>query len=203
MGIVYVLKTEAHRNYVKIGSTTRPVKKRMAELNRGMLKPYECIAAWEFDDHKGAEYALHAAFEDVRHKSRKEFFKVNPARVLPLLEQFGRRSVPLDEEPKVVAIKKTKHVETPHTEKKGGRNFPFEEVGIERGALLTFVKDRDVTCEVVGGRRVEYAGEVMSLSEAAKAAAVERGEKPYERSGPDFWCYGDPPKKLSKLRDSP
>ena len=63
--------------------------------------------------------------------------------------------------------------------------FNFREIGIPRGAILAFIKDASVTCEVHNDTQVRFRGNVMSLSKAAGLAlGFER-----ERWGPKFWQY--------------
>ena len=58
-------------------------------------------------------------------------------------------------------------------------------VDIKPGALVTFTRDDAVTAKVVDDRQVEFLGEVMSLSEAARRALGVV----YQVQGPVFWRY--------------
>ena len=94
MGIVYVLTNPAMPGYVKIGHTSQSVEARMKTLSSKAPLPYECAAAWEFEDARMVEKALHSAFADQRASRFKEFFVLEPERVIAILRQFGRRMSP-------------------------------------------------------------------------------------------------------------
>ena len=94
MGVVYVLTNPAMPGYVKIGHTSQPIEKRMRSLGGTNLpRPFECAAAWEFRDARAVERALHDAFADRRADRLREFFTLDPERVVAILRQFGRRDV--------------------------------------------------------------------------------------------------------------
>ena len=194
MGVVYVLTNELMPGLVKLGHTSQPVKDRIRSLNgTGVPCPYDCVAAWEFRDAKGVESALHRAFAD-RRVSKKEFFKMDPERAVAILEQFGRKDV---------TPPKTKGAGTglAGSPKPKRKVFRFPMVGIAPGETLTSVWDESVTCTVVDDRRVEFGGEPMTLSAAAKRVIRGRGKNWKSVAGPDSWCYGDPPRTLNKLRN--
>lgn len=194
MGVVYVLTNPAMPGLVKIGHTSQPVKDRMRSLNStGVPYPYDCAAAWEFRDHVGVEKALHRAFADCR-VSEKEFFKMDPKRVMAILEQFGRKDVT----PPRSSETGTAVTNPPRSKR---QMFRFSMVGIEPGVVLTSVWDESVTCTVVDDRRVQFVDEVMTLSAAAKRVIRGRGKNWKSVAGPDSWCYGDPPRTLNRLRD--
>lgn len=81
------------------------------------------------------------------------------------------------------------------TKRKPRGRLTFSELGIEEGAVLTFVEDETITATVVSGNKVLYDGEVTSLTRAAQII------KDYDRplQGPKFWCYKGKP--LTVLRD--
>lgn len=194
MGVVYILTNEAMPGLVKIGHTGQPVEKRIKSLNvTGVPYPYECVAAWEFRDAVGVEKTLHRAFAD-RRVSKKEFFKMAPDPVVAILEQFGRKDVT----PPRARGAGSRVADSPKTKRKP---FRFAMVGITPGETLTSVWDESVTCTVVDDRRVEFGGEPMTLSAAAKRVIRGRGKNWKAVAGPDSWCYGDPPSTLNKLRD--
>ena len=192
MGIVYVLTNPAFPGLLKIGHTVQPLEKRMKSLHStGLPEPYKCVAAWEFEDHKGAERALHAAFADFRHSRGREFFEIKPDRVLAILEQFGTRDVTPPAGP-------LRHIAPTPPRKKP---FRFSMLDIAPGETLSSIWDDSVTCTVVDDQNVEFAGDVMSLSAAAETVARGRGKTPKALRGPACWRYGDPPKTLAALRD--
>ena len=159
MGVVYVLTNSAMPGLVKIGHTSQPIEKRMRSLGgTGVPVPFECAAAWEFKDARAVERSLHDAFADRRGDMLREFFAVDPERVVAILRQFGRRDVT----PKGQAAGDG---EEDIPKKRGPFRFSMVPE-IEPGTILKFAYDDNVTCAVVDDRRVEFGGEEMTLSAA-------------------------------------
>ena len=197
MGVVYVLTNEAMPGFVKIGHTGQAIEARMRSLNgTGMPYPFECVAAWEFRDAPGVEATHHRAFADRRVSRSREFFKMDPDKVVALLERFGRRNVT----PSAKKVGKRRKATDEPKPRRG--NFKFSMIaGIEPGVVLTSVWDENVTCRVVDDRRVEFGDEAMTLSAAAKRVLHGMGRNWASVAGPDSWCYGDPPRTLNRLRE--
>ena len=73
--------------------------------------------------------------------------------------------------------------------------FAFSKLNIPVGAILTFCKDKTITCKVVDDRKIEFEGELCSLTAAARKV-LQRKEgtgKPYTKgfAGTYHWCYED------------
>ena len=71
--------------------------------------------------------------------------------------------------------------------------FAFSKVNIPVGAILTFCKDKTITCKVISDRKIEFEGELCSLTAAARKV-LQRKEgtgKPYTKgfAGTYHWCY--------------
>ena len=64
-------------------------------------------------------------------------------------------------------------------------NFSFTKCQISVGEEIEYYEDPSITCKVVGDRKVEYQGEEMSLTAAAKLIS---GKK-YSIAGPSFFKY--------------
>ncbi|MGA3845160.1 hypothetical protein ACI2S9_16640 [Ralstonia nicotianae] len=62
-------------------------------------------------------------------------------------------------------------------------------IGIKTGDVLTFSRDETVIGVVVDGGRLEFEGEVMSLSGAALKAPHRMGYKPPAASGSGYWMF--------------
>ena len=195
MGIVYVLTNPAMPGYVKIGHTSQPVEKRVRSLSgTNVPRRYECAAAWEFKDAPAVEKALHDAFADHRGDVLREFFVLDPERVVAILRQFGRRDVT----PKRAAGEG----EAEATPKKRGP-FRFSMVPeIEPRAVLCFAMDEGITCTVVDDNRVEFEGEEMTLSAAAKRVLRDKGRVVKAAQGPELWTWGTPSRTLNWWRDN-
>ena len=191
MGIVYVISNPWLQDLVKIGRTDRAVEKRMNELSRGMPGPFVCHAAWEFEDSRKVEDALHRAFADQR-EGKSEYFAISPAQPIAILEMFGvkdvtpRTDVADDENAEARKIREMRE------------RFSLDKANIEPGSILVSVWDEKITCEVVDGTNIKFRGEVMSLSRAARQVLDELGKKWKSVSGPQSWRYDG--KTLTAIR---
>ena len=190
MGIVYVLTNPAMPGLVKIGHTTQSIEKRMRDLDdTGVPVPFECAAAWEFENAAKIEKTLHRAFADRRVRKTREFFEVLPDQPIAILAEFGAKDVTPPED--VVGEEDPEGDRAALTAARGRRErFSFDMVAIEPGSTLTSVWDEDVTCRVVDDRRVEFGEEITTLSGAAKNVILDLGKNWKSVSGPDSWKYG-------------
>lgn len=89
-GIVYVLSNPWMPGLVKIGKTTsKRLKDRMRNLyGTGVPEPFkvEYSCSLGLDEYSEVEAALHNAFADQRVNKNREFFQIDPQRVIPILE---------------------------------------------------------------------------------------------------------------------
>ena len=165
----------------------------MKELSRSSGVPgrYRCAGAWTFGNARKVEGALHDAFAD-RHYN-KEFYEIEPDRVIAILKQFGRKNV---------TPGRSNRKKQPTQANQGKKRPPlkFSMVGIEPGAILTSKWDPNAKCQVIEDGKVDFEGTPMSLTAAADIVNKRRGKDWSSVGGPDAWMYGDPPVLLSKLR---
>ncbi len=188
MEIVYVLTNPTMPGLVKIGKTKKTIKNRLRELDStGVPHPFDCVAAWEFQDAKEVESTLHQAFEDRRVRPNREFFEISPHQPIAILEQFGIKDVAPKEDVNDGGFKNRRE------------NFKFNMVGIKPGSTLTSVWDEKVTCEVVNDSKVMFKGKTTSLSDAANSVLLDTGKNWQAVSGPDSWKYEG--KVLRQIRD--
>lgn len=93
-GIVYVLSNPWMPGLVKIGKTTSTrLKARMQNLySTGVPAPFkvEFSCSLGLSDYSDVEAALHNAFANQRVNKNREFFQIEPERVIPLLEIFQK-----------------------------------------------------------------------------------------------------------------
>ena len=200
MGTIYVLVNEAMPGLVKVGKITadgKTVEARMKELDQtGVPMPFECFAAWEVEDVDKAEEALHLAFDDHRLRPRREFFRMSPDKPTAILRAFGSKEVtPSDD---VVEAESDKRALD--RERRRRANFSFAVVRIEPGTELQSMFDDGIVCTVKDERRVEFRGELVSLSYAALKAAHERGRNWKTINGPAYWKHDGV--TLAELRDN-
>ena len=85
-GIIYVLINEAMSGYVKIGKTN-DLEKRIRDLDKTNVPlPFKCYYACTVEDMNSAEKYVHDVFLNFRVRPRREFFQVDPARVVSALQ---------------------------------------------------------------------------------------------------------------------
>ena len=203
MGVVYVLTNPAMPGFVKIGKTKaeQTIAERLRALDTtGVPVPFECVAAWEFEDAATVESALHRAFADRRERRNREFFTVPPDQPVALLETFGVKDVtPQDDV--VDEANAAEDRASLAKARKRRENFRFGMVGIEPGAVLRSVWNAEETCTVVDNWRVNFRGEDTSLSASALRVLHDMGKTWRAVSGPESWRLDGDSRTLRELRD--
>lgn len=182
--IIYILINEAMPGYVKIGKTT-DLEQRVRDLSRasGVPLPFEVFYAAKVRDMHAAEKLIHEAFGDNRVAPNREFFKIAPERVVAALKLAEVENITphqdfVDSPEEQRALDKARKMRA---------KFNFEMVKIPVGSILTFTRNPEVTCKVINDTQIEYAGEIRSLSEAAKLAlGID-----YNVAGTLYWEYED------------
>jgi hypothetical protein len=184
---VYVLTNEAMEGLVKIGRTTTSVEQRIRELdNTSIPLPFQCFYAGEVANSLLVEGKLHRIFADKRIRNNREFFRVDPNQVREAIQLAELRDVTprfdvvVDAED-LQALKKAVA-----TEERRSR-LRFSELDIKTGSVLTFLKDSNITCEVVSDGKVDFEGKVMSPSASALIAVKRLGYEWAAVSGSDYW----------------
>ena len=171
--IVYVLTNPSMPRYVKIGRTTN-LKSRMRNLNTGAREPFECAIAVDVAplEARRIERALHKAFNPDQTASSREYFKMDPERVVAILREWpGKNVTPptADTKPKTKTKNKpartTNTKTTPTTKKRPPLNFA--EMGIPVGSTLVCRKTGEEAV-VIGDKKVRFRGEDTSLTAATR-----------------------------------
>lgn len=183
--IVYVLINEAMPGYVKIGKTT-DLEQRIRSLdNTSVPLPFECFYAAIVNDSSFVEKNLHDAFADVRVRKNREYFEISPDRVVSALKigvieevTPGVDYVESDDDQKALDKARTRR-----------SAFNFEMVNIPIGAELEFIRDLKITCKVIDAKKVEFEGEITSLSAAAQKALENVGLYWKSVQGPMHWMF--------------
>ena len=68
-------------------------------------------------------------------------------------------------------------------------NIKLETIGILPGAILTLSRGENVQAVVVSANKVEFDGQIMSLSASALSALHKLGYTTPTASGSDYWMY--------------
>ena len=193
-GIVYVLTNEAMPGIVKIGRTSGDtVERRVAELSRatGVPLPFRVAVARRVQDPMRVAKALHIAFGRERVNPAREFFSIEPFRLIELLNAFpGTDLTPEAEAAAEREVKKTEprayDAERSFEQKKRRPPLNFEEMGLPIGSQLVHVETGDVT-EIVEAKKVRLNGEVISLTRAQQIVSGA----PYAVQPGRYWKAAD------------
>ena len=168
--IVYVLTNEAMPNLVKIGKTTRSdVKTRMNELySSGVPFQFECAYAVEVADCSTVEKALHVAFNPNRVNPKREFFSIDPEQAIAILKLLGTKDVtPMLNNDLNSNVSPTE-LEAVKQAKKKRPNINYFEMGLDKGTVMTFTNDSEITVIIASEKKVIYNEEEMSLTRVTK-----------------------------------
>jgi hypothetical protein len=181
MEIVYILTNEAMPGYVKIGFTNGSLDSRLKQLDRtGVPLPFEVYYACEVDNARNDERWIHEIFSDRRVRDNREFFKIDPERVVTALKRIQKREI------NAVVVTATP-VEQKEIEKKKKirSRFEFSKYGIPAGTDIYFSRDESNKAKVLKGNAIELNGEKTSLSTSAQKLLGYN----YPVAGTLYWMY--------------
>lgn len=183
MGIVYVLSNPAFDSYVKVGRTI-DLEQRLKQLdNTSVPLPFRCVFAIEVDDEVAVERLVHQAFADVRVRTTREFFEIDAQRVISALKLTNGKDVT----PKEDIAEDEESIEALERTVAKRKSYSFSDAHVNVGDVLTYSKDDAVTATVVADKKVEFEGEIVSLSKAALTLLHREGYKWKQANGWAFW----------------
>lgn len=183
MAIVYVLSNPAFDRYVKVGRTV-DLEQRLRQLdNTSVPLPFRCEFAVEVGDEVEAERLVHQAFADVRVRSSREFFEIEPQRVIAALKLTGGKDVT----PKEDVAEDAEGIEALERTVAKRRSYSFDDAHVSVGDVLVYTRDESVTATVVADKKIEFEGEVTSLSRAALTLLHRDGYKWKQANGWAYW----------------
>ena len=162
--IIYILTNEAMPGYVKIGFTNGALDERLRQLDRtGVPLPFEVYYACEVEKAREDERWLHAIFSDRRVRDSREFFKMDPERVVIALRRIQIREITAPHTTATVA--EEKEIEK---KKKTRSRFDFKKYAIPIGSGIYFSRDESIKAKVLPGNAIELNGQKTSLSLSAQ-----------------------------------
>lgn len=183
-GVIYILTNPSFPDYVKIGYADN-IEKRLQQLNRSECIPFafRVYATYEVNS-RLSDLKIHTIIDKLNPNLRsidnfngqkrvREFYAMSAEDAYSILEAIAEIHGCTD---KLMLVKPNEEEiraeETAEEVKKESRtrsaNFTFSEWEIPFGAVLEYYTDSTITCTVVDDRKVEYNGEVMSLTGVAK-----------------------------------
>ena len=196
--IVYVLTNPAMPELTKVGRTSQDdVTSRMNQLyTTGVPVPFECEYACQLKDSEAVEAALHKAFGNTRVNPKREFFKIEPERVVAVLRLLAVQDVTPQVKKEINAGLDDTDKESLNDLKKSRRpRMNFKELGIPVGAVLTYVDDTGIQVRVVDDKHVEHEGIPCSLTKAHK----EIFGLDYNVQPAPYWTYNG--RRLKEIYD--
>lgn len=187
MPIVYILTNQCMPETIKIGITDN-LERRVRELdNTSVALPFECYYAVEVNDASKIEKKMHEGLDDKRIRQNREFFNISPEMaksILEIAEVMGGKNVT----PKKDIVETTQDQQALETARKKKINY-FGILGISKGTVLTFSKDKNITCEVSDNGKVIFRGKETSLSGSALIVTNDMGYDWGQVQGAGYWCY--------------
>ena len=183
-GVIYILTNPSFPDYVKIGYAD-DIEARLDQLNRSECIPFafRVYATYEVSN-RLVDLKLHNLIDQLNptlrsietfngKQRRREFYAMAPEDAYALLEAIAeihgysdrlKRWQMSDAEEKAEETAREITVER----RARGANFTFAECSIPVGAVLVNIDDPDIVCRVVDTKRVEYDGDVMSVTAMAR-----------------------------------
>lgn len=172
---------------IKIGITDN-LERRIKELdNTSTPLPFECYYAVEVKDASKIEKKIHEGLDDKRIRQNREFFNTSPEMaksILEIAEVMGGKNVT----PKKDIVETPQDQQALDSARKRRINY-FGILGISKGTILTFSKDKNITCEVSNNGKVIFRGKETSLSGSALIVTNEMGYDWGQVQGAGYWCY--------------
>ena len=182
--IVYVLTNPSIPDIVKIGVTSDLTARMRSLYNSSIPVPFKCYFACTVKDMEFVEKQLHDVFGDFRVNPRRGFFRVDPEKVVSILNMVMIEDVT----PKEDIVDDEIEQRSLDKEKKFRGNFNFDMVNVPVGAVLYFVKDSTITSIVVDNHKIKFENELRSLSSSAAEIMHRMGYSGLV-SGPRYWVY--------------
>lgn len=184
--IVYILTNEAMPSVVKIGLTNDSVEARISQLSAhsGVPLPFECYFAAEVKDCAKLEKTLHQLFSENRINPKREFFKVDPEKVVLAISIGEFKEIT----PGIADVDKEEQQALEKAKARRPR-IKLDALGIRPNDILTCSRDEALFATVVDGGRVNFQGETLSLSDAALKALHSLGYRTQAVSGSLYWMF--------------
>lgn len=184
--IIYILTNESMPGLAKIGLTTDSVESRITQLSThsGVPLPFECYFAAEVKDCSKLEKTLHQLFSENRVNPKREFFKIDPEKVVLAISIGEFKEIT----PGATEIDKEEQ-EALEKAKARRPRLKLEALGIKAGNILTCSRDVSKTATVVDGGKVNFQGEILSLAAAALKALHSLGYSTPSVSGSLYWMF--------------
>lgn len=174
--------------YIKIGWTS-DIEQRIRSLNRptGIPLPFEVYYAAEVKNGQKDEQWLHSIFADRRVREQREFFKVDPERVVIALKRIEIRDVTPKSLQKSLSTASEAEQKEVEEKKKIRSKFDFKKYNIPVGEEIIFSRDFSIKAKVAPNNKIILNGKETSLSKSAQELLGYN----YGVAGTLYWMYED------------
>lgn len=185
--IVYILRNEAMPGLIKIGRTSGDLATRMKQLyTTGVPVPFQCIYAAKLEHVVDVEKTLHFAFGGQRLNDNREFFTVEPERVIAVLKLLNVQEVTALVE-STIQSGLTEQDKAAEAELKKKRPvLDFGKLGIPPASPLLF-QDGLTTIQVLTNRKVEFEDQACFLVTPTRKLLGLAEDYPIQPS--PYWSY--------------
>ncbi|MEN9552303.1 MAG: hypothetical protein RI935_680 [Candidatus Parcubacteria bacterium] len=185
--IIYILTNESMPDLIKIGMTDERLDERVKELSRqtGVPLPFEVYFACEVENMREVERSLHDAFLDHRINPKKEFFRLNPERVISVLKLLQKKDVT----PVIDVFEGVEEKNAVEIAKERRSRFNFDLAKIPVGSTVEYYYDNTIQAVVANDREITCNGETASLNQITLKLLKNSGRIWKSVQGPAFWLY--------------
>ena len=186
-GVIYLMTNLAMPGIVKIGKTenAETLIARLRDLYvTSVPLPFECYFAAQVDDADVLEKKLHNLFGEHRVNPKREFFRADPEKIVI--------AITIGQYQEIGAVGQAGEAEDQkalETEKTRRSRIDLASLSVMPGTMLTLSRDESVTAIVRPGNKVEYQGEICSLSGAALKALTKLDYQTKAASGSEYWMF--------------
>ena len=130
------------------------------------------------------EKTLHQLFAESRLNPKREFFRLDPEKVVLAISIGEFKEVT----PGIAQVEPEEQEALDKVKARRPR-IRLDAIGVKPGAVLHLSRDDTVTAVVTQDGKVEYDGEVLSPSAAALKALHKLGYKSAAASGSEYWMF--------------
>lgn len=184
--IVYILINPSFPDWVKIGRCS-DLDKRLKSLsnNTAVPLPFECFYACKVDNGGEIEKKLHMIFDETRVSKRREFFKVDPEKVVAIMQL-----VAIEEIQQTIITTSTDEIQATRKEIASHNTFNFVDAGISLGSEIYLTRDPRIIAVVIDQHRVSYNNEAYDFTDLTKKLLAEHLNRSRQSvSTPRYWSY--------------
>ncbi|MEA3299915.1 MAG: GIY-YIG nuclease family protein [Pseudomonadota bacterium] len=120
----------------------------------------------------------------ILNNPKREFFRVDPEKVVLAISIGDFKEI-------TPGVAEIDNEEQKALEKAKARRprIKLEALGIKPGDVISCSRDQNITATVVDGGRVNFYGEILSLSAAALKALHSLGYSTPSASGSEYWMF--------------